>query len=127
MKNQLTSNDQARDTGMALVLILLIITVLTKNNTYATWALPVMVLNMVCPSVYTPLAGLWFGLSHVMGEIVSKIFLTIVFFAIVTPVGKMRNWSGNDAMGLKKWKSGTNSVFIRHDHHVTTEDLERPF
>ena len=127
MKNQLTSNDQARDTGMALVLILLIITVLTKNNTYATWALPVMVLNMVCPSVYTPLAGLWFGLSHVMGEIVSKIFLTIVFFAIVTPVGKMRNWSGNDAMGLKKWKSGTDSVFTQRDHHVVAEDLERPF
>ena len=42
---------------------------------------------MTWPKAFKPLAVLWFGLSHVMSQVVSQIVLTVVFFLVVTPIG----------------------------------------
>ena len=72
--------DQAKDTGLAMILILLIIEYVKYRHVLILAAGAVLVITMTQPAVFRPLARIWFGLSHFMGTIVSKIILSIVFF-----------------------------------------------
>ena len=79
--------EQAKDTGMAMVLLCLLLGHFWKIPKLFPLSIILLLLTMAVPKIFRPLAGLWFGLSHVMGQVVSKILLTVAFFLIVTPVG----------------------------------------
>src|SRR4029077_7319789 len=91
------TNDQSRDTGMAMVLLLLILAVSPKRHGYLIAAIVLHAVNMIMPQIFRPVAVVWLGLSNLLGEIVPKILLSIVFFLIVTPMGILRRLAGKDA------------------------------
>jgi hypothetical protein len=121
------TKEQAKDTGMALVLVLLLIAVAGKQNGYITAAILVHVLNMAAPQFFRPFAVCWFALSHVMGLIVSKVIMAIIFFGVVTPIGVWRRLRGADALQLKTFKSGRGSVMEIRDHRYIGKDIEQPY
>ena len=84
------TKDQSKDTGMALVLICLLLLLTRKQGVYLYAALALQVVNMTAPQLFRPAAAVWFALSHVLGSVMSKILLTAVFFVIVTPLGWFR-------------------------------------
>jgi hypothetical protein len=43
----------------------------------------------------------WMSLAIVLGFVVSNILLTLLFYAVVTPIGLMARCSGKDFLGLK--------------------------
>ncbi len=126
MLNKITL-EQCKDTGLAFTLIFLIITWLSKNITYVAPAIIILILTMTCPKIFKPLAHFWFGLSHFMGEFVSKILLSVVFFLILFPIGMIRKSLGKDSMRLKEWKNGNESAFQERNIHFSPADLEKPF
>lgn len=118
---------KSRDTGMAMVLICLILYLWFKNDTFIKVGTAVLILTMTAPILFKPLGYLWFGLAHIMGTIVSKILLFLVFVLLVTPVGIFRKVLGKDSMKLKKWKTGPESVFETRNHVFTAEDITKPY
>jgi hypothetical protein len=121
------SKDQSRDTGMAMVLLLLILQVSLKRRGFVLGALALHVLNMTAPQAYRPIAVIWLGLSELLGTAVSKILLSIVFFAIVTPVGILRRLAGKDSLKLRAFKAGDESVMLERNHTFTGSDIEKPY
>jgi hypothetical protein len=121
------SRDQARDTGMALTLVGLIVFLATREIRYATIATAILLLDMIWPSFFKPLAKLWFGLSHILGTVMSKVILTLAFFLVLTPMGLLRSLLGKDPMRVRQFKQGTDSVFRVRDHTFTAADVEQPF
>jgi multisubunit Na+/H+ antiporter MnhG subunit len=121
------NKNQAKDTGLAMVLILLIVEYIRRPDWLIIAAMVVLVLTMTWPVIFRPLAKVWFGFSHLLGGVVSKIILSIVFFVIVTPVGLARKAMGADPMKGKQWKKGDGSVLIDRDHLYTREDIEKPY
>ena len=119
--------EQAKDTGMAMVLICLLLGHFYKMPKLFPVSIILLLLTMAVPKVFRPLAGLWFGLSHVMGQVVSKILLTVAFFLIVTPIGMIRRWKGADSLQLKKWKQGSESVFVERQGVIQDKDLLNPY
>src|SRR4030042_4213115 len=107
-----STRDQARDTGMAMVLICLLCAYWGHRPQFLPLAIILLLLTMAVPQVFRPLAVFWFGLSHIMGNVVSKVVLTVIFFVLVTPIGLIRRWAGKDSMQLRKWKQDTGSVLI---------------
>ena len=122
-----TNINKAKDTGLALVLILLIVEYIRRPGWLIICAMAVLVLTMTWPAVFKPLARVWFGFSHLLGTVVSKIILSIVFFVIVTPMGLIRKAFGADPMKTNLWKKGDESVLVERDHHYVKEDLEKPY
>ncbi len=118
---------QARDTGMALTLICLLIALLAGKRPFLTAGIIVLVLNMIQPALFKPAAKIWFGLSHILGTVMSKILLSVVFLTVVTPVALFRRMIGKDAMQMKKWKKDATSVFRVRDHLFTSKDIETPY
>jgi hypothetical protein len=118
---------QARDTGLAAVLILLLIAHFRESVTLVAPAIVVLVVDMVWPSIFRPFAYVWFTLANILRRIVSSILLTVLFVVIATPIGLIRRLLGADPMKSKKWKKGPQSVFVERDHVFAAEDLERPY
>ena len=118
---------QASDSGMAIVLILLLIGLFTGNDLYYKIAIPVLVINMTYPMFYYYFAILWLGFSQILGTIVSKIILSVVFFVMVLPVGLIRRMMGKDSLQLKKFKKGKSGVMLQRNHRFTSKDIVNPF
>lgn len=118
---------QARDTGMALVLICLLIAWFAKRHDFVGWAILLLLLDMTWPQAYKPAAKLWFGLSHVLGTVMSKVLLSVVFFVVLTPMGLLRRVMGKDSMQVKGFKKDASSVFRVRDHQFTAKDIETPY
>jgi hypothetical protein len=121
------TKDQSRDTGMAMVLLLLILYVSLKWKGLLFGAMALHVLNMIVPQMYRPIAVVWLGLSHLLGAVASKILLSIVFFAVVTPIGILRRLVGKDSLKLRTFKASEDSVMLERNHTFTGTDIERPY
>lgn len=126
------TKDQCKDTGMAMVLIALLLAVFHKkdghaNPVYLVAAMVLQVLNMTAPRLFHWPAILWFGLSHVLGTIMSKILLTLIFLLVVTPIAILRRLAGKDPMKLKSFKAGTQTVMVERNHTFTPADISKPY
>lgn len=69
----------------------------------------------------------WLKLSQRLGDLVSTVILTVLFFGLVTPVGLARRVLGKDVLRLKKWKRGAESVFLERNHLYESSDLDHPY
>lgn len=117
---------EASDTGMALVLICLIVFLVTGTRQWVLGAAGLLLLNMTWPMAFKYPAKLWLGLSHALGTVMSKLILSLLFGVLVTPVGLVRRLMGRDSMQLKSWKK-PESAFVVRDHQYTANDIEHPF
>jgi hypothetical protein len=125
--NRKITKDQSRDTGMAMVLLVLIAFATRKREGYLIGAMVLHVLNMIVPQMYRPVAVFWLGLSDLLGSVLSKILLSIVFFAVVTPIGILRRLAGKDALKLRAFKASQDSVMLERNHTFSSRDLESPY
>ena len=121
------TKDQSRDTGMAMVLLFLILFIARKREGFLFIAMALHVVNMTVPRVYRPVAVLWLGLSDLLGTVVSTILLSIVFFFVVTPIGIVRRLAGKDSLKLRAFKASQDSVMLERNHTFVAGDLERPY
>lgn len=122
-----STKEQAKDTGMAMVLICLLLGSWGKFPKFLPVSLALLLITMIWPNAFQPLGTLWFGLSHVMSSVVSRVLLTVVYFVVVTPVGLFRRLSSADTLQLKKWQQGRDSVFIVREGPIQGKDLENPY
>jgi hypothetical protein len=126
-ENKTITAEQCKDSGLALVLISLICYQLWKPPVLIPLAIAFLLVTMTYPPIFKPFARFWFALSTALGTVVSKIILTLLFFAMVLPVGLARRALGKDAMQIKCWKKGNGSVFRQRDHSFSAKDLEHPY
>lgn len=121
------NKEKARDTGMAMLLILLLLELFIPNGVYYKIAIAVLVVNMTVPQVFYPLAYVWFGFAHILGTIVSKIILFIVFSVVVLPMAILRRLVGKDSLFLKNWKKSNESVLKTRNHLYVSSDIDKPY
>jgi len=121
-----TSN-QCKDAGLAIILILLLISRFNGHPAYMNAAVVVLLITMTVPKVLAPLARAWFFAADLLSEAGSRVILSVIFYLIVTPVALIRRLSGKDQMGLKGWKQQHDTAFKERNHTYTKEDLEKPF
>lgn len=121
------NRDRARDTGMAVTLIFLILGLYLKNDVHFKIATIALVVTMAVPIVFKPLAYVWFSLAHILGTIVSKVLLFIVFIIIVLPMAALRRLMGKDPMQLKNLSKTGGSAFTVRNHVYTSTDIEKPY
>lgn len=121
------SKKEATDTGMAMALVMLLLGYFTKNSFYYLLAIPLLVIDMTFPMFYYPFAMIWLGVTNLLGTVVSRILLTIVYLIILLPTGVIRRLMRKDSLQLNDFKNNTNSVMITRDHNFTANDIINPF
>ena len=126
MINKNNLQQQAKDTGLAFVLICLIIYLFSEQRVWIIFAIFFLLICMTCPKLYQPASRAWLKFSHFLGSIVSTIILTIIFYLVLTPIGLLRQRSGADAMNLKK-RGRKESAFTKRNITFSATDMEKPY
>ena len=121
------SNKECADTSMAMTLISLLVILYTKSITLLPLPIGLLLLGMVWPRAYSLLARLWLGISLLLGSIMSRVVLSIIFIVVVTPIALVMRLFGHDPMRRKAWKKGTESTFVSRGDIIEAKDLEHPF
>ena len=122
-----SSLHQAKDTAFAAVLILLLVAYFWPMPEMLPVAMVVLLIAMVWPRFFGPAARVWFGLSHLIGGVVSRVLLSAIYFVITTPIGLLRRLLGADAMRMRTWKRDQSSVFVERSQTFSAKDLETPY
>ena len=125
--NKNPTREQCKDTGIILGIFFLYFSIRNANNTLFLVTFLILVLVIIFPMIFKYLAILWFGFSHLLGTVMTKILLTIIFYLVVAPVSMIRKLMKKDGMNLKGFKSSTKSVWIDRDQEITKKDLFKPF
>jgi len=112
---------------MAVVLVCLLVALARRKYGWIDLAILVHLMNMIAPQAFRHLAVIWFGFSHVLGNIVSRVVVGIIFFVVVTPIGVWRRLSGADPLQLKPFKAGRGSVMEVRNHTYIGKDIEKPY
>lgn len=121
------SESQVKDAGTAAVLILLVVGYFTENTLFFHLSIPVLVIKMAIPVVFYPFAFLWWGLASVMGYLMSRLLLSLVFFVVICPVAFIRKLTSKDPMILKFPGKETGTVYMEINKTIDKEDLTQPF
>lgn len=121
------SKRQLLEAGIVLVIILLIIGYITKNNIWVGISIAMLFLNLIFSTIFYPVALIWFNFSEISGTIVSKIVLGIIYCFIVVPVGVIRKLLGKDSLLLKKFKTDNSSVLKIRNYTYKADDFDKPF
>ena len=127
MNDASSPRDRSRDTGLALVLLLLLAHAATRRDGFATAAIVVLVVAMTAPLLFRPASVVWFGLSQILGTMMSKVLLAIVFYLVVTPIGVVRRLLGHDSLRLRAFKASDASVMHARAHVFVPDYLDKPY
>lgn len=118
---------QCVETAMLLAIAAIALFLFNKGFYFVWSAVAILILALIVPLIFYPLAWLWFGLSKVLGFITSHLLLTLVFYLIVVPAGVLRRWMGKDNLELKKFKRAKTSVLKLRNHLYLPKDLNNTF
>jgi len=121
------SKKEATDTGMAMALICLLLGHFLKHDFYYMLAIPVLIIDMTFPMFYYPFAIVWLGLTNLLGGVLSRVLISIVYILILMPMGIIRRMSGKDSMNLKGFKKDSKSVMVMRNYEFTAKDITNPF
>jgi len=116
-----------KDSGLIIVLVLLLTAYWRNNLSLILPAMGTLILAMTIPVVFLPAAVIWHYFSLFLGSITNRIVLALIFIGIITPVSLVRRHLGFDPILRKKWKKGSDSVFIIRNHAFVAKDLTTPF
>lgn len=110
---------------MAIILLLIGLRVPTAHIILA--ALLALLLSTTIPAVFILFSWSIWNLTEVLGAVVSRMLLTLVFFLVVTPIAFLRRMAHIDPFGRNRWKNGSGSVFCVRNQTFYAENLKRPF
>ena len=102
-----------RNFGVVFFLFFLIVSIfpLFKDENIRIWSLIIaiffLVLGLMNSKILTPLNKTWFKFGILLGNFISPIVMSIVFFAIVTPTSLIMKVLGKNLLNLKKGNKKT--------------------
>ena len=113
MKNKKINISSNRSFGLVFFAVFLIISTwpLLDNQDIRIWSLIIslvfLILGILNSNLLKPFNKIWFKFGMLLGNIVSPIIMSLVFFLVVTPTGYLMRFFGKDLLKLKKNKSNT--------------------
>ena len=108
-------------------MILLLFGIYKGNSLLFQVSIPILILAMIYPLFFRYFASVWYGGAELLGKVVSKIILTLIYLIVITPIGIFRRLFGDDTLKLKQFKNGTCSIMKIRNHVFSKNDLEKPY
>ncbi len=85
-------------------------------------------LGLFLPNLLKPLHKVWMSLAVVMGWVMTRLILFVLFFLVVTPLGLLARLLNRDLLRLKIDKNSGGSYWIpARKEKVKKSDYERQF
>lgn len=119
------SQEKKYETILAIVLGLLVIWFFTNAKALVIISAVLAFIGLMIPMVSGWITWLWLKISHVMGWVMSKVIMSIVFYLVLFPISLLARLSNKDQLKLKK--SNETSYYSTRNHRYSPEELENPW
>jgi hypothetical protein len=84
-------------------------------------------LGLLVPAALKPVEKVWMTAANALGWVMTRVILTVLFFAVFTPIGLLARLLGKDFLNLKTDESATSYWIYREPRDLTREDYEKQF
>tara|TARA_B100000809_G_scaffold84759_1_gene83254 strand:- start:571 stop:960 length:390 start_codon:yes stop_codon:yes gene_type:complete len=117
VKNNKIKIGSNKSFGIVFFTVFLIIAIWPLLNGYEIryWSLIIsivfLLLGILNSKILTPLNKIWFKIGILLGNVISPIVMSIIFFLVVTPTSFIMKILGKDLLNLKK--NTKNSYWIK--------------
>lgn len=128
-----TSEKSVKKTGITVGIVLILISFILwwiGKSSFVYFSLAggiFIILSYLAIPLLRPFHKLWIGLSLVLGFIMSRVILTILFYFVVTPIGILAKLVGKKFMPLGFDKNAATYWEKREKTVKTKIDYERQF
>lgn len=112
------------ETGLVIVTGLLVIFLLSPKSWIIFFATVIGAIFIFIPPLARFIHQAWMGLAHILGWIVSKLVLSLIWYIILTPLAFVYRLTGHDDLQLKKNK---NSQFSDCPKVYSPSDFDKPW
>ena len=109
---------------ITMVIGFLVLFLLFKKTAFIYLAAFIFTASALSPVAANFIYKWWMKFAQFMGNINSKVLLTIIFFVFLTPLAFLYRLFGKDPLQLKR-NLKKPSYFINRNHTYTKEDLEK--
>ena len=69
-------------------------------------------LGLLAPQTLRAPSAVWWRVLHALGWVNTRVLLSVLFFAVVTPMGCLRRLVGWDPLGLRQFRAGRSSNWV---------------
>ena len=132
IKNIKTSNKDIRSFGITIGIILFIISAVLFYYDKSSYQIIAYIgggfisLGLIIPILLKPIYILWMTFAVILGWVMTRVILSMVFYFIMTPIGLITRLVGEDFLDLKKLNS--NSYWNKRDSSKElSQDYEKQF
>jgi hypothetical protein len=130
-----TSHKRVRSFGLTIGALLILVALVVVWR--AGWAIgggarwlagsgaALAFIGLAAPALLRPLYRGWMGFALVLGHVMTRVLLTVVFFLVVTPIGLIRRALGRDPIERSPAPDLASYWIERDDIEASTGRLER--
>lgn len=133
IKNIKSEKSDLRKFGVTIGLFLLILSGILFWKGRDTFEITLIfgvalcVLGLAIPVVLKPIHWIWMVLAAILGWIMTRVILSVLFYVVITPIGLFARLSGNRFLDLAWDKSKDTYWNYRTTKQLDSEDYERQF
>ena len=84
-------------------------------------SLLLILLSLTSEAAVNKISSAWLKFSELLGKVMSRIILSVVYYVILVPIAFLFRLTGKDQLQLKKSK---NSYYLERNHQYTKSDVE---
>ena len=132
IKNIPNSNRDIRSFGITMGIILFIISGLLMYYDKESYQLIAIIasifilLGFIAPILLKPIYFVWMIFAAILGWVMTRVILSLVFYLIITPIGLITRILGEDFLALRKKKSDSYWNY-RDSSEELNQDYEKQF
>ena len=133
IKNIKSGGKELREFGITIGIVLSLLggLFLWRGKTYCTYffmlAAVFILLGVTAPIILKPIQKIWMTLAIVIGWVMSRVILIILFYLIVTPIGLLARLFGKDFLSRKFDKAAGSYWIIRKSTGFDKRSYENQF
>ena len=133
LKNIRKDNKAIRDFGILIGFILLIIAGILFYKERESYELIILLgvafigLGLVMPNILKPFYLVWMIFATILGWIMTRVILSLLFYIIVTPIGLIPRFFGKQFLELRWDKSKESYWNFRTNEHLQNENYQKQF
>jgi|AntAceMinimDraft_17_1070374.scaffolds.fasta_scaffold13812_3 hypothetical protein len=106
---------------LSIVIMLLVFYLIFKIKILIPIAILIGAVGLFSNYLTDKISWLWLKLSQFLGFVISKIFLTIIFYVFLLPIALVSRLFTKDNMYLKRRKG---SYYFSREHEYISDDFE---
>jgi heme/copper-type cytochrome/quinol oxidase subunit 4 len=120
-----TTRKQLRSFGLILAggFTVIALAPMIRSHSPRSWALVVAILfgtaGLIFPALLRPVYRVWMTIGEVLAWVNTRIILTILYYALIVPIGFMLRMRGKDPMRLKFERDAETYRIIREKRQAS--------